>query len=104
VLNSEGLTGFVNASYGFGRPGTDQLRAFDYHNALDRGRSGPELSGDPHAREEPDVTGLGFMTDDEALGGFPTRDGCAVSASRPTLTGPTAPRHQSGQLHLQPGH
>ena len=30
VLNSEGLTGFVNASYGFGRPGTDVLRSLDY--------------------------------------------------------------------------
>ena len=30
VLNSEGLTAFINASHGFGRPGTDPLRAIDY--------------------------------------------------------------------------
>ena len=30
MLNSEGLTGFINASYGFGRPGGDLLRALEY--------------------------------------------------------------------------
>jgi hemolysin activation/secretion protein len=30
VLSSEGLTAFVDASYGFGRPGTDTLVALDY--------------------------------------------------------------------------
>ena len=30
VLNSEGLFGFINASYGFGRPGGELLRAIEY--------------------------------------------------------------------------
>ena len=30
VLNSEGLTAFINASYSWGRPGTDILRLLDY--------------------------------------------------------------------------
>ena len=74
VLNSEGLTGFVNASYGFGRPGTDQLRAIDYHTrstVLEAGLSYPVI----RTREKNlTVTGLGFMTDDEALGNLPTLD------------------------------
>jgi hemolysin activation/secretion protein len=74
VLNSEGLTGFVNASYGFGRPGTDQLRLFDYHTrstVVEAGLSYPVI----RTREKNlTVTALGFMTDDEALGLLPTRD------------------------------
>jgi hemolysin activation/secretion protein len=74
VLNSEGLTGFVNASYGFGRPGTDQLRALDYNTrstVVEAGLSYPVI----RTREKNlTVTGLGFMTDDYALGAFPTRD------------------------------
>jgi hemolysin activation/secretion protein len=74
VLNSEGLTGFVNASYGFGRPGTEQLRVLDYHTrstVVEAGLSYPVI----RTRETNlTVTGLGFMTDDDALGAFPTRD------------------------------
>jgi hemolysin activation/secretion protein len=74
VLNSEGLTGFVNASYGFGRPGTDQLRLLDYHTrstVVEAGLSYPVI----RTREKNlTVTALGFMTDDEALGLLPTRD------------------------------
>ena len=47
VLNSEGLTGFINASYGFGRPGTELLRAIDYRTRTTIVEAGLDLSGDP---------------------------------------------------------
>jgi hemolysin activation/secretion protein len=66
VLNSEGLTGFVNASYGFGRPGTDILRTLDYRTrstVVEAGLSYPVI----RTREKNlTVTGLGFMTDDDS--------------------------------------
>jgi hemolysin activation/secretion protein len=74
VLNSEGLTGFVNASYGFGRPGTDVLQQLMYRTrstVVEAGLSYPVI----RTREKNlTVTGLGFMTDDEALGLSPTLD------------------------------
>ena len=64
VLNSEGLTFFANASYGVGRPGTEQLRILDY-----RTRSGIAEAGHTYpvirTRElNLLLTGLGFITDD----------------------------------------
>ena len=53
VLTSEGLTGFINASYGFGRPGADAVARARLPDALGHRRGGPRLSGDPHARGEP---------------------------------------------------
>ena len=76
VLTSEGLTGFINASYGFGRPGTEILRALDYRTRstiVEAGLSYPIL----RSREKNlTVTGLGFMTDDDSfqLGAPFTRD------------------------------
>src|SRR5438270_263473 len=76
VLNSEGLTGFVNASYGFGRPGTEALQALMYRTrstVVEAGLSYPVI----RTREKNlTVTGLGFMTDDasDQLGAAFTRD------------------------------
>jgi hemolysin activation/secretion protein len=76
VLNSEGLTGFVNASYGFGRPGTDALQALMYRTrstVVEAGLSYPVI----RTREKNlTVTGLGFMTDDgsDEFGAAFTRD------------------------------
>jgi hemolysin activation/secretion protein len=65
VLNSEGLTGFVNGSYSWGKPGTAALEALDYktHSAVfEAGLSYPVI----RARERNlTLTGLFFMTDDE---------------------------------------
>jgi hemolysin activation/secretion protein len=76
VLTSEGLTGFINASYGFGRPGTELLRSLDYRTrstVVEAGLSYPVL----RTREKNlTLTALGFMTDDDSfeLGGPFTRD------------------------------
>jgi hemolysin activation/secretion protein len=76
VLNSEGLTGFVNASYGFGRPGTDALQQLMYRTrstVIEAGLSYPVI----RTREKNlTVTGLGFVTDDNSdeFGSAFTRD------------------------------
>ena len=76
MLNSEGLTGFVNASYGFGRPGTDLLQSLEYRTrstVVEAGLAYPVI----RSREKNlTLTGLGFMTDDDAfeLGTPFTRD------------------------------
>ena len=76
VLNSEGLTAFINASHGFGRPGTDILRAIDYRtrsSILEGGFSYPVI----RAREKNlTLTALGFLTNDDsyAAGDFLTHD------------------------------
>jgi hemolysin activation/secretion protein len=67
VLNSEGLTGFVNASYGFGRPGTDLLRALEYKTRstiVEAGLTYPVI----RSRETNlYFTALGFLTNDESF-------------------------------------
>jgi hemolysin activation/secretion protein len=67
VLNSEGLTGFINASYGFGRPGTDFLRAIEYRTRstiVEAGLTYPVI----RTRETNlYLTGLGFATDDDSF-------------------------------------
>ncbi|MGB9369090.1 MAG: POTRA domain-containing protein [Xanthobacteraceae bacterium] len=67
VLNSEGLYGFVNASYGFGRPGTDLLRALEYKTRsaiVEAGLTYPVI----RTREKNlYVTALGFLTNDESF-------------------------------------
>jgi hemolysin activation/secretion protein len=76
VLNSEGLTAFINASHGFGRPGTRELRDLDYRTrstVLEAGLSYPVI----RSREKNlTVTGLGFATNDDsfAFGDLLTRD------------------------------
>jgi len=76
VLTSEGLTGFINASHGFGRPGTDLLRSLEYKTrstVVEAGLSYPVI----RTRETNlTLTGLGFLTDDESfeLGAPFTRD------------------------------
>jgi hemolysin activation/secretion protein len=65
VLNSEGLTGFVNGSYGFGKPGTAQLELLEYKTrstVVEAGLSYPVI----RSREKNlTLTGLGFMTNDD---------------------------------------
>src|SRR5205085_1508570 len=67
VLTSEGLTGFINASHGFGRPGTQQLRDIDYRTRstiVEAGLSYPVI----RTREKNlTLTGLAFMTDDDSF-------------------------------------
>ena len=76
VLNSEGLTAFINASHGFGRPGTEQLLAIDYRTRstlFEAGFSYPVI----RTREKNlTLTGLGFATNDDsfALGDLLTHD------------------------------
>jgi hemolysin activation/secretion protein len=76
VLTSEGLTGFINASYGFGRPGTDLLQSLDYRTrstVFEAGLSYPVI----RTRERNlTLTALAFMTDDDSfeLGAPFTRD------------------------------
>jgi hemolysin activation/secretion protein len=76
VLNSEGLTGFVNASYGFGKPGTAQLEALEYKTrstVVEAGLTYPAI----RTRElNLAFTGLGFMTNDDGdqLGAAFSRD------------------------------
>lgn len=65
VLNSEGLTAFVNGSYSWGKPGTADLEALDYktHSAVfEAGLSYPVI----RARERNlTLTGLFFMSNDD---------------------------------------
>jgi hemolysin activation/secretion protein len=74
VLNSEGLTFFANASYGFGRPGLPVDPALNYSTrsqVIETGLSYPVI----RSREKNlTLTGLGFLTNDEGFGPFPTRD------------------------------
>ena len=76
VLSSEGLTAFINASHGFGHPGTQELRAIDYRTrstSLEAGLSYPVI----RTREKNlTLAGLGFMTNDDsyAVGDFLTHD------------------------------
>ena len=67
VLNSEGLTGFINASYGFGRPGGDLLRALEYKTRsaiVEAGLTYPVI----RTRETNlYLTALGFVTNDESF-------------------------------------
>src|SRR5437763_3274233 len=67
VLTSEGLTAFINASYGFGRPGGELLRALDYRTRstiVEAGLSYPVI----RSREKNlTLTALGFMTNDDSF-------------------------------------
>jgi hemolysin activation/secretion protein len=67
VLNSEGLTGFINASYGFGRPGTDVLQSIGYRTRsaiVEAGLTYPVI----RTRETNlYLTGLGFATNDDSF-------------------------------------
>jgi hemolysin activation/secretion protein len=66
VLNSEGLTAFANASYGFGRPGTFELESKEYRTrstVVEAGLAYPVI----RSREKNlTLTGLGFMTNDDS--------------------------------------
>ena len=67
VLTSEGLTAFVNASHGFGRPGTQLLRDIDYRTRstiVEGGLSYPVI----RTREKNLIlTALAFMTNDDSF-------------------------------------
>ena len=64
VLTSQGLTAFVNGSYGFGRPGTPELELLEYRTRsqyLETGLSYPVI----RARERNlNVSGLWFWSQD----------------------------------------
>jgi hemolysin activation/secretion protein len=67
VLNSEGLTGFINGSYGFGRPGGDVLNALNYKTRstiVEAGLTYPVI----RSRETNlYLTALGFLTNDDSF-------------------------------------
>jgi hemolysin activation/secretion protein len=67
VLNSEGLTGFVNGSYGFGKPGGDVLNALNYKTRsaiVEAGLTYPVI----RSRETNlYLTALGYLTNDESF-------------------------------------
>jgi len=69
VLNSEGLTAFVNGSYGIGKPGTPLLQILDYHtrsSVVEAGFFYPVI----RTRElNLTMTGLGYLTNDDAFVG-----------------------------------
>src|SRR5229473_4729623 len=66
VLTSEGLTAFINASYGYGRPGTVELELLNYRTKstyAEAGMSYPVI----RARERNlNVSGLWFWSDDRS--------------------------------------
>jgi hemolysin activation/secretion protein len=66
VLTPEGLTAFINGSYGFGRPGTLELELLNYRTKskyLETGLAFPVI----RARERNlNVTGLWFWSDDRS--------------------------------------
>ncbi len=66
VLTSEGLTAFINASYGYGRPGTVELELLNYRTKsayAEAGMSYPII----RARERNlNVSGLWFWSDDRS--------------------------------------
>src|ERR1051325_1129762 len=67
VLNSEGLTGFVNGSYGFGKPGGDLLRALDYKTRstiVEAGLTYPVIRS---PQTNLSLTALGYLTNDESF-------------------------------------
>ena len=80
VLNSEGLNGFINASYGTGKPGTAQLELLEYKTrstVVEAGLAYPVI----RSREKNlTLTGLGFMTNDDS-------DILATANSRDRLRG-----------------
>src|SRR3954463_6232638 len=67
VLNSEGLTGFINGSYGVGKPGGELLRAIDYKTRstiVEAGLTYPVI----RSRETNlYLTALGYLTDDDSF-------------------------------------
>ena len=95
VLTSEGLTAFVNASYGLGRPGNG-LQEFNYKTnstIVEAGLTYPVI----RLRERNlNITGLAFLTDDYGSFNndpnvFPSRaTASAACASRSTAISPTA--------------
>ncbi len=100
VLNSEGLSAFVNAQLRVGKPGTAARSVARLQDPEHRRRSRLQLSGHPPAREEPDAHRPVLQRRPAAtsLGRRSIRaTGCAASASRPMPTGPTLARHQPAQ-------
>ena len=108
VLNSEGLTGFVNASYSFGKPGTAQLELLEYKTRSTVVEAGPRATrSSARARSNLTLTGLGFMTNDDSdiLGApFIARPPARRPPQGRRRLGRHLPRHQPGQRHVQPGH
>ena len=76
VLTSEGLTGFINASYGFGRPGTALLRALEYKTRSTIAEAGLAYPVIRTREANLILTALAFMTNDDSfqLGDPFTRD------------------------------
>jgi hemolysin activation/secretion protein len=76
VLTSEGLTFFVNASYGRGSPGTAELRAIDYKTRSTLAEAGLSYPIIRSREVNLAVAGLAFATNDDAFvtGGQFNRD------------------------------
>ena len=106
VLNSEGLSGFINASYGFGRPGGELLRAIEYKTRsaiVEAGLTYPVI----RTRETNlYLTALGFMTNDDSfhvIGTLHPRPHPRLPPEGRRRLGRPLPRHQPGERHVQPG-
>ena len=63
VVNSEGLTGFVNATFSAGRPGTPQLLLLDYRTRTTTVEFGMYQSLVRSRERNLTLTGLAFITD-----------------------------------------
>ena len=106
VLNSEGLFGFINASYGFGRPGGELLRAIEYKTRaaiVEAGLTYPVI----RTRETNlYLTALGFMTNDDLFnvtGALHARPHPRLPPEGRRRLGRPLPRHQPGERDVQPG-
>src|SRR5262245_30281225 len=67
VLNSEGLTGFANASYSWGRPGTPELHLLNYKTRATYAESGFYFPVIRSRERNLTVTGLGFLSDAQGI-------------------------------------
>ena len=63
VLNSEGLTAFVNGSYSWGRPGTEALRVLDYKTRSTIVEAGVYQPIIRSRERNLTLTGLAFISD-----------------------------------------
>jgi hemolysin activation/secretion protein len=67
VLTSQGLTGFANASYSWGRPGTPELQLFNYKTRSTVAEAGFYYPLVRSRERNLTVTGLGFLSDNQGV-------------------------------------
>ena len=67
VLTGEGLTYFANASYGFGRPGTEELEILEYQTRSFYAETGLSYPVIRSRERNLNVTGLWFASNDRGI-------------------------------------